>query len=135
MPKHLFPPAVIVLVLLLGGAPLSGSSHRKEPAGAGPEERILVGPLGYRPPGPLYMLSGRAFSSLDFIDAHHLLFTFHQPRLMRREEHPDPWDDDQVIQAVAVSLPGGAAVASSEWRVHDRWRYLWPRGGGRFLVR
>jgi hypothetical protein len=135
MPKHLFPPAVIVLVLLLGGASLSGSSHRKEPAGADPEERILVGPLGYRPPGPLYMLSGRAFSSLDFIDAHHLLFTFHQPRLMRREEHPDRWDDDQVIQAVVLSLPGGAAVASSEWRMHDRWRYVWPLGGGRFLVR
>ena len=81
MPRRLFPLTVIVLVLWPAGAPLSGSSHSKEPAGPGPEERILVQPLGYRPPGPLYMLSGRAFSTLDFIDAHHLLFTFHQPRL------------------------------------------------------
>ena len=53
MPRHLFPPAVIVLVFWLGGAPLSGSSHRKEPPppAVGPEERIPVGPLGYRPPG------------------------------------------------------------------------------------
>jgi hypothetical protein len=136
MPKHLFSPAVIVLVFWLGGAPLSGSSHRKDPPPAvGPEERILVGPLGYRPPGSLYMLSGRAFSSLDFIDAHHLLFTFHQPRLMRREPNPDRFDDDQIIQAVILSLPGGTVQASSEWRMHDRWRYLWPLGGGKFLVR
>ena len=137
MPKHLFSPAVIVLVFWLGGAPLSGSSHRKDlppPAGQ-PEERIPVGPLGYRPPGSLYMLSGRAFSSLDFIDAHHLLFTFHQPRLMRREPNPDRFEDPQIIHAVVLSLPGGTVQASSEWRMHDRWRYLWALGGGKFLVR
>jgi hypothetical protein len=135
MARHLFSPAVIVLVFWLGGASLSGSSHPKEPPGPGPEESIPVGPLGYRPPGSLYMLSGRAFSSLDFIDAHHLLFTFHQPRLMRREPNPDRFEDDQIIQAVVLSLPGGAVLASSEWRMHDRWRYLWPIGGGKFLVR
>lgn len=137
MPKHLFSPAVIVLVFWLGGAPLSGSSHRKDPPppAAVPEERIPVGPLGYRPPGSLYMLSGRAFSSLDFIDAHHLLFTFHQPRLMRREPNPDRFEDDQIIQAVVLNLPGGTVQASSEWRMHDRWRYVWALGGGKFLVR
>ena len=141
MLKHLFPPATITLVLWLGCAPwfaswtVAGSSHRNHPPAAGPEERILVEPLGYRPPGPLYMLSGRAFSSLDFIDAHHLLFTFHQPRLMRREPNPDRFEDDQTIKAVVLSLPGGAVAASSEWRMHDRWRYLWPLEGGKFLVR
>ena len=137
MSKYLFPPATIALVLWLAWAPWTvvGSSHRKDPPAAGPAERIQVGPLGYRPPGPLYMLSGRAFSSLDFIDDDHLLFTFHQPRLMRREKNPDRFDDDQTIQAVTLSLPGGAVVASSEWRMHDRWRYLWPLGGGKFLVR
>jgi hypothetical protein len=135
MPRRLFPLTVIVLVLWPAGAPLSGSSHGKEPAGPGPEERILVQPLGYRPPGPLYMLSGRAFSTLDFIDARHLLFTFHQPRLMRREEHPGRNENDQIIQAVTLSLPDGTVQASAEWRMHDRSRYLWALGGGRFLVR
>jgi hypothetical protein len=141
MSKHFFPPATLVLVLWLGCAPwfaswtVAGSSRPKDPPAPGPEERLPVGPLGYRSPGPLYMLSGRAFTSLDFIDAHHLLFTFHQPRLMRREPNPDRFEDDQVIQAVVLSLPGGAVQASSEWRMHDRWRYLWPLGGGKFLVR
>lgn len=81
------------------------------------------------------MLSERAFTSLDFIDAHHLLFTFHQPRLMQREAHPDRRDNDQVIKAIVLSLPGGSPVATTEWRMHDRARYLWPLGDGRFLVR
>jgi hypothetical protein len=135
MPRRLFPPAVIVLVFWLAAVPLSGSSHSKEPAAPDPEERILVGPLGYRPPGPLYMLSGKAFSSLDFIDAHHLLFTFHLPRLMRREGNPGRSDNDQIIQALTLALPGGAVLASAEWRMHDRSRYLWPLADGRFLVR
>ena len=135
MPRRLFPLTVILLVLWPAGAPLSGSSHSKEPAGPGPEERILVQPLGYRPPGPLYMLSGKAFSSLDFIDGRHLLFTFHQPRLMRREENPGRNENDQIIQAVILALPDGKVESSTEWRMHDRSRYLWSLGGGRFLVR
>jgi hypothetical protein len=135
MPSRHFPAAVITLVLWLAGVPLLGSSHDKQPRPAEPEERILVGPLGYRPPGPLYMLSGKAFTSLDFIDAHHLLFTFRQPRLMRREENPGRFDNDQVIQAITLDVPGGTVQASAEWRMHDRSRYLWPLGGGRFLVR
>src|ERR1700689_2038070 len=114
MLRRVFPPTVIVLGLCLAGAPLLASSHSKEPAGPDPEERIRVGPLGYRPPGPLYMLSGKAFPSLDFIDAHHLLFTFHQSRLMRREQNPGRSDDDQIIQAVILGLPGGDVLASSE---------------------
>jgi len=135
MSRRVFPSTVIVLGLCLAGAPLFASSHSKEPAGPDPEERILVGPLGYRPPGPLYMLSGKAFTSLDFIDAHHLLFTFHQSRLMRREENPGRNDNDQIIQAVTLSLPAGNVEASAEWRMHDRSRYLWNLGGGKFLVR
>jgi hypothetical protein len=81
------------------------------------------------------MLSGKTFSSLDFIDADHLLFTFHQPRLMRRDKNPGRSDNDQIIQAVTLALPGGAVLASAEWRMHDRSRYLWPLADGRFLVR
>jgi hypothetical protein len=136
MPNRHFPPAVAMLVLWLAGVlPLLGSSHDKQPQPPEPEERILVGPLGYRPPGSLYMLSGKAFTSLDFVDAHHLLFTFRQPRLMRREENPGRFDNDQVIQALTLNVPGGTVQASAEWRMHDRSRYLWPLGGGRFLVR
>jgi len=94
-----------------------------------------VEPLGYRPPGPLYMLSARAFSSLDFMDAHHLLFTFHQARLLHREENPGKLENDQIIRAVVLEIPGGKVVESTEWRMHDKIRYLWSLGDGKFLVR
>jgi hypothetical protein len=135
MPSRVLSPTVFVLAIWLAGAPLAGWLYSKEPAGPTPEERILVGPLGYRPPGSLYMLSGRAFSSLDFIDAHRLLFTFHQRRLMRREADSSGTDNDQMIQAITLGLPGGKVLASAEWRMHDRSRYLWPLGDGKFLVR
>jgi hypothetical protein len=138
IPRRLFPPAVIVMVLWLGGAPvnyaLAGSSHNKATPAADPEQRISVGPLGYGPPGPLYMLSGRAFSSLDFVDADHLLFTFRQPRLLRRDGQGEA-DDGQMIRAVVIDLPGGSVSASAEWRMRDRSRYLWPLGDGKFLIR
>jgi hypothetical protein len=127
----------MALVLCLGGSlrMLSGSSHSKEPSGPGPEERILVGPLGYRPPGQLYMLSHKVFSSLDFVDAHHLLFTFHQSRLLQREPNAGRTEDDQMIRAVILDIPDGTVQESTEWRMHDRARYLWALGGGKFLVR
>jgi hypothetical protein len=128
-------PFLAAMILWLSVSPLFGSSKNNPPAGPEPQERILVGPLGYRPPGAFYILSRRSFSSLDFIDAHHLLFTFHQPRLMRREQDAARSDQDQVIQALVLDLPGGEVQASSEWRMHDRSRYLWSLGDGKFLVR
>jgi hypothetical protein len=81
------------------------------------------------------MLAAKAFTSLDFVDDHHLLFTFRQPRLLQREAKPGPLENDQVIRAEILGLPNGKIVASAEWRMHDKSRYLWPLGGGRFLVR
>jgi hypothetical protein len=81
------------------------------------------------------MLSARAFSSLDFIDEHHLLFTFHQSRLLHREANEGKLENDQIIRAVVLELPGGKVVESTEWRMHDKLRYLWPMGEGKFLVR
>ena len=129
------PTRVTVFVLWLACTPHAQASHRQEPAIAVPAERILVEPLGYRPPGSLYMLAAKAFTSLDFVDDHHLLFTFRQPRLLQREERPGRLDNDQIIRALILGLQNGDVIASAEWRMHDKSRYLWPLGGGRFLVR
>jgi hypothetical protein len=134
MPRRFLATTLITLTYCLTSA--HAASHAKDqPPPPGPVTRIPVEPLGYRPPGSLYLLSARTFSTLDFIDAHHLLFTFHQPRLMRRRENPGRNDNDQVIVAVTITLPEGKVEATAEWRMHDRARYLWPLSGGRFLVR
>lgn len=110
------------------------SSHNAAPAVA-PEERIPVEPIGYRPPGSLYILSKMSFSSLDFLDSTHLLFTFHESRLLRREQDARWSDDDQMIHAVVLELPHGRVVATADWRMRDRSRYLWLLGDGKFLLR
>jgi hypothetical protein len=135
MPRRTLTLAVLSLMFWPAGTQLLGARAKDAPPPVTPELRILIEPLGYRRPGSLYLLSGRVFSTLDFIDVHHLLFTFHQPRLMRREENPAPEDHDQIIKALTLDLPDGHVQTSTEWRMHDRSRYLWPLGGGRFLVR
>lgn len=127
-----------VLTLCLAGTPrmIVAAAHRAKPVvGQDPETRVLVGPLGYRPPGQFYLLSGRTFGSLHFIDSHHLLFTFREAGLLHREESSGGSDNGQMIRAEVISLPGGEVVASTEWRMPDRSHYLWPLGGGKFLVR
>ena len=126
--------AMVVLVLWVGVASLLASSHSNSPV-VEPAQRIQVRPLGYRPPGSLYLLSARTFSTLDFIDADHLLFTFHQSRLLQREPDGGKGDSDQMIRALTLKLPDGSVESSTEWRMHDRARYLWPVGEGKFLVR
>ena len=76
------------------------------------------------------MLSHKVFSSLDFVDAHHLLFTFHQSRLLQREPNPGRTEDDQVIRAVILDIPDGTVQESTEWRMHDRARLFMATGRG-----
>jgi hypothetical protein len=125
--------ALLVLPVSLYATPPPSRSDTPPPPKL--EERIPVAPLGYRPPGQLYMLTRISSSSLDFIDSTRLLFTFHTAKLMKRERDAAWSDDDQMIHAEVLDLPGGQVDAAADWRMHDRSRYIWPLGGGRFLVR
>ncbi len=96
---------------------------------------IPVGPLGFRPAGPIYLLTSLTLSSLNFIDDEHLLFTFHHPQLLRRLPGDPQGEEDQVIEALTLGLPSGKVLARALWRMHDRYQYLWPLGQGKFLIR
>lgn len=106
---------------------------RDRESGPRPALRIPVDQLGYRPPGKLYLLARYSSSSLDFLDANHLLLTFREPHLMVRKQGSSGLD--QVIQADIVELPTGKVVAEDDWLLHDRSRYLWPLAGGKMLLR
>lgn len=106
---------------------------REHDSGPKPQQRIPVDPLGYRPPGKLYLLSRFSSSSLDFLDPTHLLFTFRQPRLLSRGAGSDGLD--QVIHAEVLELPVGKVVAEDQWVLHDRKRYLWRLSGDNVLLR
>ena len=124
-------PACLAVLLLCLGSGLAKARDRH--SGPQPTVRIPVEPLGYRPPGRLYLLARYSSSSLDFIDSTHLLLTFRQPRLLVRQEGSDGLD--QVIQADVLELPSGKVVAEDEWLLHDRGRYLWRLADNKILLR
>ncbi len=73
--------------------------------------------------------------TVDFVDTDHLLVTFGVRRLMKREPEDPPNDNDRTIGAFLVEVASGKVLARTEWRTHDRARYLWSLGHGRFLLR
>ena len=102
-------------------------------SGSQPALRIPVGPLGYRPPGKLYLLARFSSGSLDFLDDTHVLFTFRQPRLLSRAAGSNGLD--QFIHAMVLELPTGRVVDEQQWTLHDRARYMWPLAGGKAMLR
>ncbi len=100
-----------------------------------PASRIMVEPLGFVPPATLFTAYRIPSATLDFLDDTHLLFTFHVARLMRREKDDPAEDQDQLIRAVVLSVPGGKIESEGTWRMHDRDRYLWMLRDGHFLMR
>jgi hypothetical protein len=127
--------ATALVLFLTGAHQLYASSSKNDTAEPKPEARIPVEPLGYQAPGSLYLLSKMSFGSLDFADSSHLIFTFHESRLLRRVDSADSSEDDQMIRADVLSIPEGHVSATADWLMRDRARFLWPLGNGRFLVR
>jgi len=99
-----------------------------------PSWSIPVDPLGFSPPGAIYLGSRNALVSLDFIGEDKLLFTFRVPGLLHRDAANGEADERQ-IRAVVLSLPQGAVEAEKVWTLHDRVRYLWMLNDGHFLLR
>ena len=110
----------------------AGTAAARDPE---PPLRIPLEPIGYQPLLPEFLLAGSPMLTVDFVDNDHLLITFGVRRLMTREADPPADDDDRTIGAFLVELPSGKVLARTEWREHDRWRYLWNLGHGRFLLR
>ncbi len=123
--------------LLVSAAAGAGpTAHRLQaPPPIPPVTHIPVESLGFRAPSRFYLAFRVPSATLDFVDDTHLLFTFHQATLMHREEKEPEDDEDQTIAAVLLELPGGKVVERTTWRLHDKGRYLWALGHGRFLER
>ncbi|MGP8252278.1 MAG: hypothetical protein ACLQHF_09605 [Terracidiphilus sp.] len=99
-----------------------------------PSFSIPVEPLGFSPPGPLYLGARNTMASLDFIGDDKLLFTFRVPGLLHRDTNSSE-EDERQIRAVVLGLPQGNVEAEKVWTVHDRARYLWMLKDGHFLLR
>jgi len=130
--------SMTMLALLAAAAPACRSESKRKPdsdPGTPPSVRIEVGPLGYVAPSRAYLSYRYSSTTLDFIDNNHLLFTFRDAALMHRIPDDPPDDEDQTIRAEVLDISSGKTVEESQWRMHDRQRYLWPLHDGKFLVR
>ncbi len=127
--------------LLLAAAMVPGvSALAGSPRGAGPavpQHRISLETLGYHPiTSAMLQREGYTMESLDFLDDTHVLLTYNARKLVRRMPEEDrETDQNRLIRALVVHLPDGKVVHETEWRTHDRNRYLWPLGQGEFVLR
>jgi hypothetical protein len=125
-----------LLVCALAGAAESGpDAKHKADVGPPPTIRIDVTSLGFIPPSRFYLSARMSSVTLDFIDKDHLLFTFRKSGLVPRLPDEPKDDEDRIICAVVLDAGNGKVVERAEWRMHDRQRYLWAIGDGKFLVR
>ncbi|MGA2673200.1 MAG: hypothetical protein ABSE99_08225 [Terracidiphilus sp.] len=127
--------AAVALDQSLAGLERSAPDRVPDKPSQPPAFTIDVAPLGFSPPGPIYLGQQNSLASLDFLDEDHLLFTFRVPGLIRREAEDTSWSVERQIRAVVLALPSGTAQAEALWTVHDRVRYLWMLKGGHFLLR
>jgi hypothetical protein len=109
-------------------------SHFPAEPSMAPSFSVPVEPLGFSPPGPLYLGARNTMASLDFIGENKLLFTFRVPGLLHRDTNNSD-EDERQIRAVVLDLPQGGVEVEKVWTVHDRARYLWMLKDGHFLLR
>jgi hypothetical protein len=101
-----------------------------------PAFSVAVDPLGFSSPASYYLGARQSFVSLDFMGEDRLLFTFRIPGLIHRNDKDrDSGDEERKIRAVVLHLPDGAVESQAIWTLHHRDRYLYPLGGGQFLLR
>ncbi len=141
-PRSSFPPllrSAALLALALPVAAFGAHKHKKptaKPPQFHPAASIPVQPLGFEPPSMFYLAQRPSSLTLNFVDSKHLLFTFRVNALIKRNPSNDQTgNQDQVIQADVLDISTGKVVKTTRWTMHDRQRYLWPLGHGRFLIR
>ena len=103
--------------------------------GPDPTARIPLEALGFQPLSTQFLLAGSSMLTVDFVDNRHLLLSYSVKRLLKRLPDCPPSDQDRVIEAVLLEVPGGKVLARTAWRVHDHGQYLWNLGKGHFMLR
>jgi hypothetical protein len=125
---------LVGLVAMSAGSALAAGKPDKQKGG--PWVQLPLDALGFPGISQQFLDIGASMLTVDFVDEEHLLLTYSDRSLVPRiADDPDAGQDDRVVVAKIVELPGGKVVAKTSWHMHDHARYLWKLGGGSFLVR
>jgi hypothetical protein len=128
-------PGVAIAAALGLCAPSARAQPKPADAALQPTTRIALEPLGFAAQGNFYMTYRLSSASMGFLDNDHLLFTFRPSGLMKRIPGDDDGNEDQDIRAAVVEIGTGKVDRKTDWRMHDRSRYMWPLADGKFLIR
>ena len=122
--------------LVLAVAAVFGAGQRSAQASSNrqpsPETRLPFDALGIPPLSANFLSAGASMLTLNFIDDRHLLVTFGSRGLVPRTADDPEGDQDRIVAAEVVELPGGKVLTRTQWHLHDHGRYLWALGEGRF---
>src|SRR3984957_17921062 len=103
---------------------------------AQPSAHVDLASLGYTVPSRMErQLGDEVSATVDYVDAKHVLLTFDRRKLLTRLPDCPSTHGDRMIHAVILEISSGKAVTEADWYLHDRRRYLWSLGDGRFLLR
>lgn len=131
-----FVAGVAVSFLLLYSSVVPAQQVPVENTEPTPAARVALSVVGYHVPSRLDRLTEDAPSvSLDFIDSSHVLITFNPKKLFQRLPKCSPDHEDRLLHAAVLEVSSGRVVKEADWYLHDRRRYLWPLGQGKFLLR
>lgn len=124
--------ACILAAALCVGQPFARAADRKP---SPPEFSFTFEALNVPNLSQNFLGAGASMMTLHFVDSNHLLLTYSLRELVPRLVGDSPEDDDRLVGAELVELPGGKILGRTRWHMHDHGRYLWSLGDGRFLVR
>lgn len=100
-----------------------------------PAIRLKLEDLGIPATSQILQASGASVLGAYFVDNTHLLVTYGLRGLVERIPDDPPEHNDRAVAAILVELPTGKVLARARWHLHDYYRYIWPLGNGRFLLR
>ena len=136
---HSFRGAAALLLLLISAAGFAALAQETPSAvkpEAKPAARIDLSAIAYHEPSRMDRLSeGESSVSLDFVDSDHVLLTFNRRNLLHRLPGCPSSHQDRLMHAAILEVPSGKVVKEADWYLHDRRRYFWPLGSGKFLLR
>ena len=127
--------ALPAILLLVGPASLLAQDHPVTNPAPKLAAHVDLSSVGYYSPSKGDRLNQEWDESLDFVDANHVLVTFDPKKLFQRLADCPPEHQDRLLHAAILELPSGKLLHEADWYLHDRRRYLWPLGSGRFLLR
>lgn len=101
-----------------------------------PTHRIPLEHLGFRASTSLmWQRENFVMQTVEYVDDDHVMVTWNARKLIPRVAEGEDRPAVRLVHAAVLHLPEGRVVHETEWRTHDRNRYLWPLGRDEFLLR